>query len=130
MVRLWKVKMTQDELLEMLDEYETHILDFEGNCHGCGKELVVSAGVDKDKEMLFIQGGGVAKAKIYNSEEKYDKIMIICPDCYEIDKTLYNWNTCEVFARSVGYMRPLSSWHKAKRDEFKERKMFDIKSID
>jgi len=29
---------------------------------------------------------------------------------------------CEVYSRVVGYLRPLQSWNKGKRQEFKERK--------
>ena len=32
---------------------------------------------------------------------------------------------CEVYSRVVGYLRPVSAWNVAKRDEFKERKLFD-----
>jgi ribonucleoside-triphosphate reductase len=31
---------------------------------------------------------------------------------------------CEVFSRSVGYLRPVSQWNKGKQEEFKERKTF------
>ena len=30
----------------------------------------------------------------------------------------------EVYSRVVGYMRPVSSWNKGKRQEFKDRKVF------
>jgi hypothetical protein len=122
--------MTQDELLEMLDEQKTHILDFQGKCHSCQSEIIVSAGVETfdGQDMLFIHGGGICKVEEYNSEEKYDKILLICPDCYETDKYLKNWKRCEVFSRIVGYMRPVDSWNKAKQHEFDMRKTFE-KSI-
>jgi len=31
---------------------------------------------------------------------------------------------CEVYSRVVGYMRPVNSWNKGKKEEFKERKMY------
>ena len=31
---------------------------------------------------------------------------------------------CEVYSRSVGYLRPISQWNKGKKQEFKERKTF------
>ncbi len=35
---------------------------------------------------------------------------------------------CEVYSRIVGYIRPVSQWHTGKKQEFKERKEFKIKS--
>lgn len=32
----------------------------------------------------------------------------------------------ECYSRVVGYLRPLSAWHKAKVVEFHDRKMFDL----
>lgn len=33
---------------------------------------------------------------------------------------------CEIFSRVCGYFRPVSNWNKGKREEFKERKVFDV----
>jgi anaerobic ribonucleoside-triphosphate reductase len=33
---------------------------------------------------------------------------------------------CEVYSRVVGYMRPVSHWNKGKKEEFKDRKTFDM----
>jgi len=33
---------------------------------------------------------------------------------------------CEVFSRSVGYLRPVSQWNRGKQEEFKERKTFKV----
>ena len=32
---------------------------------------------------------------------------------------------CEVFTRVVGYISPVSQWHKGKKSEFDDRKTFD-----
>ena len=32
---------------------------------------------------------------------------------------------CEVYSRVVGYIRPISSWNQGKRQEWKDRKVFD-----
>ncbi len=34
---------------------------------------------------------------------------------------------CEVYSRVVGYHRPVKNWNPGKREEFKERKVFDVK---
>jgi len=35
---------------------------------------------------------------------------------------------CEVYSRIVGYIRPVSQWNEGKKQEFKERKEFKIRS--
>ncbi len=41
----------------------------------------------------------------------------ICPHCGE---------ECEVYSRSVGYLRPVKQWNAGKAEEFKERKTFKV----
>ena len=33
---------------------------------------------------------------------------------------------CEIFSRVCGYFRPVNNWNKGKREEFKDRKVFDV----
>lgn len=49
----------------------------------------------------------------YLSGEKYK-----CPQCEQ---------TCEVYSRIVGYLRPISQWNDGKKAEFKMRKNFNAK---
>jgi ribonucleoside-triphosphate reductase len=35
---------------------------------------------------------------------------------------------CERFSRIVGYIRPLAQWNEGKQEEWKDRKMFDLKN--
>ncbi len=44
-----------------------------------------------------------------------------CPECGE---------TCEVYSRIVGYIRPVSQWNKGKQTEFKTRKTFKFERIE
>ena len=44
-----------------------------------------------------------------------------CPKCAEIGKN----NSCEVYSRIVGYLRPVEQWNDGKQEEFKDRKLFD-----
>jgi len=32
--------------------------------------------------------------------------------------------SCEVFSRIVGYLRPVSQWNDGKQEEFKQRKVY------
>jgi len=34
---------------------------------------------------------------------------------------------CEVYSRVCGYHRPVKNWNKGKREEFKDRKAYDVK---
>jgi len=33
---------------------------------------------------------------------------------------------CEIYSRTVGYLRPVEQWNAGKQQEFKDRKMFKI----
>lgn len=33
---------------------------------------------------------------------------------------------CEIFSRVVGYFRPIENWNLGKKEEFRERKTFNI----
>ena len=35
---------------------------------------------------------------------------------------------CEVYSRIVGYLRPVQQWNLGKKEEFKERKVFNEES--
>lgn len=35
---------------------------------------------------------------------------------------------CEIYSRVVGYLRPTSQWNVGKREEFKDRKEFNVKN--
>lgn len=43
-----------------------------------------------------------------------------CPKC---------GNTCEIYSRTVGYLRPVNRWNKGKQTEFRDRKTFRIPKI-
>lgn len=37
---------------------------------------------------------------------------------------------CEVYARVVGYIRPIDSWNEGKKEEYSDRKEFSINKND
>jgi hypothetical protein len=49
-----------------------------------------------------------------------------CKNCFEKDKSLKNYQTCEVYSRVVGYLRPVQQWNLGKQKEFKQRKVYKI----
>jgi len=38
--------------------------------------------------------------------------------------------SCEVYSRVVGYLRPISQWNDGKIAEYKDRKLFNVKKYD
>lgn len=37
---------------------------------------------------------------------------------------------CEVYSRIVGYFRPVKQWNNGKQEEFSEREMFDVLTVE
>jgi ribonucleoside-triphosphate reductase len=45
-----------------------------------------------------------------------------------MDKDLEEKRTkCEVYSRVVGYLRPVNQWNRGKQQEFKDRRVFNMK---
>ena len=59
-----------------------------------------------------------------NKGAKYDKkrIRYKCKNCYEKEPNISQ--SCEVYSRVVGYLRPVQQWNKGKVSEYKARKVF------
>ena len=45
----------------------------------------------------------------------------------EQEKAKFKRTRCEVYSRVVGFLSPVSQWNVGKRQEFKDRKTFDVK---
>lgn len=37
---------------------------------------------------------------------------------------------CEIYSRVTGYLRPVASWNKGKREEFLDRKTFKVVKVE
>ena len=114
--------MTQKRLLELLKQNKCDILEFQGECHDCGKKLSIQAGIDK--EGAYALGGAVYEVQPPSIHET--NIFLKCHDFFQKDKILRNYVPCEVYSRVVGYLRPLSQWNKGKQAEFNDRINFNI----
>lgn len=75
-------------------------------CHDCKKEL------ENNEEVME-----------YKTESG---IFYKCKKCHEIDPTLRNFQKTEVYSRIVGYMRPLEQWNVGKKEEYKDRKEYNL----
>jgi ribonucleoside-triphosphate reductase len=83
-------------------------------CHDCGREIRFEGEEIKNGVFLAYQNAG-------------EKIHVFkCQDCYDANKSLTNYQPCEVYSRVVGYIRPVNQWHKGKKEEFSERKTFSM----
>lgn len=84
-------------------------------CHDCKKEIKVN----EEEEII----GG--KRLVYdNNGEK--KEVFKCQGCFDKDKSLKNYQPCEVYSRVVGYLRPVQQWNEGKQKEYAQRKEYKI----
>jgi anaerobic ribonucleoside-triphosphate reductase len=84
-------------------------------CHDCQKEIKIGEDgqITNGVQLAYNNGG--------------EKINVLkCNECYEKNKSLNNYQNCEVYSRVVGYLRPVQQWHEAKSEEFNQRKEFKM----
>lgn len=115
------VIMTIDELQKHL---KTENVEFRGNCHDCKCPVSMLCATNEDGSII-VTGGAMYSPKINGIEYTFFK----CDGCYSKDKTLRNWQPCEIYSRVVGYLRPVKQWNKGKQEEFKQRKVFTLKEV-
>lgn len=78
-------------------------------CHDCG-------------ENIEINGESIENGVYLNYDNAGETISIFkCNECFEKNKSLTNFQPCEVYSRVVGYIRPVQQWHKGKKQEYGER---------
>ena len=82
-------------------------------CMDCGEDFTIHL-ERTGPTQIEIKDGVIGK----RDNEYYFK----CPDCWETDKNF--GQRTEVYSRVVGYLRPVSNWNEAKREEFKMRKVY------
>ena len=114
--------MKQAELEKMFIEHKAKELAFEGACHDCKEEVQVLATWTDDG--ISISGGAVYKPF---AEEKF---YIKCESCYKKDNVLRDYQPCDIYSRSVGYLRPVTYWNEGKQSEFAMRKSYDINKVE
>ena len=109
--------MQADQLHDIFSAHphETQI-EFHGHCHDCGAPVGLK--VSLKPEGFLVEGGA-----LYEPAE--DKRFYKCESCYRANPKLTGWQSCEVYSRIVGYLRPVSQWNNGKQNEFANRKHFD-----
>ena len=86
----------------------------DNKCHDCAKAIMVENDEVKNGVYLEYQNGD-AKINVFK-----------CNECFAKNKSLTNFQPCEVYSRVVGYIRPVQQWHKGKKQEYGEREEFKI----
>ena len=92
---------------------------YRGVCHDCGIPVESKAELREDGAIV-VSGGSVYKIKM-GLEMRY---FFKCNKCFKNDKTLRNYQQCEVYSRVVGYLRPVQQYNKGKKAEYDMRKEF------
>lgn len=77
-------------------------------CHDCGKEIKFNGD------------------KIVNGRQLCYKNKLCIFKCDDCDDVLRNYQDCEVYSRIVGYLRPTNTWNEGKKQEFSERKEYEV----
>ena len=96
----------------------TNILEEEKICHDCKKEILTNGEEIENGVYLSYDNAG-KKINIFK-----------CDECYAKSPALANFQSCEVYSRVVGYIRPVQQWHKGKKQEYGERKEFSEPKLD
>ena len=84
------------------------------NCHDCQKQIEINQEEIIDGKKLVYDNNG-EKKEIFK-----------CQDCFEKDKSLKNYQPCEVYSRVVGYLRPVQQWNEGKQEEYSDRKEYQV----
>lgn len=113
--------MDLDRIKEMLNVNEVLSCKFTGKCADCGVDVEVVVELKEDE--IEITGGAVYQP-VRHEEEYYGK----CDGCFAKDRTLRDYQECEVFSRVVGYLRPVKQWNPGKQAEWGDRKLHDLNS--
>jgi len=82
-------------------------------CRDCNREIMTKddGRIINGFELVYQSGGGKIK-------------VLKCKDCFEKDKSLRNYQDCEVYSRVCGYLRPVGQWNLGKQKEYSEREEY------
>ena len=116
-----ETKMTIKQLQDLFIKNKAKELEFKGNCHDCGKDVLISAKLGENGG-ITISGG--ALYKVDDEEVSKRNTFLKCDSCFEKEPILQNYRNIEVWSRVVGYLRPVQQWNKGKAEEYKTRTTF------
>lgn len=111
--------MNIEKLHELFEKKECDALEFDGICADCNKDLKIEV-------VLTNEGFRISNGAVYQPDNDEEKFYLKCDECFEKDHTLRNFQECEVYARVVGYLRPVKQYNEGKKAEYEDRKNFNI----
>ena len=114
-------RMKIEEISRQLET--TNDIEYTGKCHDCGKGVKIRI-FRNEESRITIEGGAVYNPVIGVSKQLFFK----CNNCFQNDNVLRNYQSCEVYSRAIGYLRPVSQWNIGKQEEWKMRKNFILEN--
>jgi hypothetical protein len=120
------VAFTEEDIYKLIETVRSFDIEICGDCFTCGKPVTIKIKISPDDGAYSIEGGAVWKRDRVISSGTETTLTLKCDDCFAIDSMLHDVPT-EVFARVVGYMRPVDGWNLGKKEEFNDRKGFKIR---
>ena len=117
---------TMDFLQKVFDFHQTKIVTFsDGHCHDCKQPINIEIEMELDGS-LEVRGGAIYPKK--NQLLQYD-LFYKCDKCFKKESILKDYQVCEVYSRTVGYLRPQSNTSAGKLAEINDRKMFNLEKF-
>ena len=114
--------MKLQELQKYFEDAKSNKVRFEGTCHDCKTPVTINADLEQDGKVI-VTGGALYYPQTGIAENE-QSLFLKCDDCYKKTEMLKNYQTCAVYSRVVGFLRPVSDWNRGKQEEFKGRKVF------
>lgn len=84
-------------------------------CRDCQEEIKTGADGEILNGFELVYDIGKGKVKIFK-----------CKSCFEKDKSLKDYQGCEVYSRVCGYLRPIGQWNIGKQKEYAQRKEYEF----
>ena len=114
------------KLQKYFKKAKSNHINFKGNCHDCGEEVVITVDLEDDKE-LKIKGGAIYFPDIIPIDEnQVQDFFIKCDSCFNIDSVLRDYQPALQYDRVVGYLRPVTQFNPGKKSEFVLKKRYKL----
>jgi hypothetical protein len=104
---------TTEYLIQLIGKGQNALL--QGVCHDCKVPVEIAVDIQPDGQVVstgpfwWVEGvGGFSK----------------CPECFENEPRLTEYQPCEVFSRVCGYLRPVKQFNLGKKAEKEYRQDF------
>jgi len=116
--------LKSEDLQEFFDKSSGPHIGFKAACHDCGKPVCIEMDMDKDGKVT-VRGGAMycAQTGATNADKSF---FLKCDNCFSKDSILKRYMPCEVYTRSIGYLRPVKQMNEGKQAEVAMRLKFKV----